>query len=158
MRNRYVCRAILRAKSDSGFKVEAEGACGSIHFGLREDTEASCRLNPYNVSQIWSWTPEHLFLAVVVGSYAGTFRELAAMDSLKYSTLEIEAEGKVQLTASGIRFTEIVIDPSLALARESDRKRALRLLGTAAQRAVIPQSIRPTVQLQHVVTVSAAAA
>jgi organic hydroperoxide reductase OsmC/OhrA len=128
--------------------VEAEGLCGSTCFHVNDEAEGrSC-----------SWTPEYLFLAAAISSYACTFRELALHDGLRYSTLEIEAEGRLQLTGSGMRFTEIVLRPNLALTRERDRERALELLGAAVQRSVISQSIRATVQLQHVVTVSVAAA
>lgn len=148
MQKSYRCRAASRWNSDASLNVQAEGVCVPIQVAATQESGV----------QISHWTPEHLFVASVVSSYAATFRELARLAGLNYAALEVEAEGMVEATESGVHFTQVVLHPSLALLKESDRKRALRLLGTAALRSIISQSIRTTVRLEHVVTVSATAA
>jgi organic hydroperoxide reductase OsmC/OhrA len=74
------------------------------------------------------WTPEDLLLTAVGSCYATTFRAFADYSKFEYADLEVQIAGTVQKVASGYSFSEVVTRPALAMVREEDRERAVRLL------------------------------
>jgi hypothetical protein len=64
----------------------------------------------------------------------------------------------MEMTDFGFRFTDVALLPKLALRNETDRERAVSLLETTAHRCLVSRCISARVRLEHLVTISAAAA
>jgi peroxiredoxin-like protein len=87
------------------------------------------------------WTPEDLLLTAVGSCYATTFRALADYSKFEYADLEVQVAGTVQKVASGYSFSEIVTRPALAMVREEDRERAVRLLQKAQDLCLVGRAL-----------------
>ncbi len=77
------------------------------------------------------WTPEHLLLSSLASCFTTTFQTIAEYSKFEYRDLQVEAEGEVRKTESGYSFDAIVLRPTLTIAEDSKRDRALVLLHKA---------------------------
>ena len=93
------------------------------------------------------WTPEHFFVAALVSSYVSTFSGMSDLATFHFFSFEAEAEGVVEKEASGWKFTEIHLRPSLKITREEDRERGAQLLEEAERNCLIARSITARVRL-----------
>ncbi|HEY6902743.1 MAG TPA: OsmC family protein [Candidatus Acidoferrales bacterium] len=100
------------------------------------------------------WTPEHFFVAALVSCYVSTFSGVASASKFNFISLEVNAEGTIELEAGGWRFTGVTLHPSLKIAREQDRDRAKLLLEKAERSCLIARSISAKVTLVPVVKVA----
>ncbi|HXQ26045.1 MAG TPA: OsmC family protein [Candidatus Acidoferrales bacterium] len=105
------------------------------------------------------WTPEHFFVAAVATCFVSTFSGMAELSKLSFVSFETEAEGILEKNASGWRFVEVRLQPTVIVSREQDRERAKRILEKAEKSCLVARSItanvvmNPTVNLeQEVVT------
>ncbi len=102
------------------------------------------------------WTPEDLLLTAVASCYTTTFRALADYSKFGYSDLEVEVGGRAQKIESGYAFTALVTRPTLTIASEDDRVRAVRLLEKTqelclvARALAVPHSLEPRIQVGSV--------
>ena len=103
------------------------------------------------------WTPEHFLLAAVSSCFITTFRAIAELSKFNAEGLEVSVEGFVEKAESGLRFTRIVLKPELAIASESDRERAVRLLEKAEHSCLISRSLRSEVRMEPAVRILKAA-
>ena len=87
------------------------------------------------------WTPEDLLLTAIGSCFATTFRALADYSTLSYTDLEVEVAGTVQKAVSGYVFDEIVTRAYLALPKQDDHERALRLLHKTQELCLISRSL-----------------
>ena len=74
------------------------------------------------------WTPEELLLAAVAGCFTTTLRSIASSAQVNFTDLEVEAYATLHKMESGYGFSEIVLRPTLKIADDSERGRALDLL------------------------------
>src|SRR5512135_3498342 len=74
------------------------------------------------------WTPEHLLVAATASCLAATFRGMAEHSKFEFISLHVEAEGTLEKNEDGFRFARIVLRPRLAVIRDEDRERAVKLL------------------------------
>ncbi|MFZ1205190.1 MAG: OsmC family protein [Candidatus Acidiferrales bacterium] len=101
------------------------------------------------------WTPEHFFVASVVTCYVSTFSGMSEASKFGFVSLEVDAEGVLEKTAEGLRFTEVKLRPALKIAREEDRERGNRLLEKAERSCLIARSISSRVTLEPAIEVAA---
>jgi peroxiredoxin-like protein len=87
------------------------------------------------------WTPEDLLLSAVASCFTTTFYAVAQHSKFDYLDLEVEAEGTINKSASGYVFEEIVIRPSLTIAREEERYRGLHLLEKAKSLCLVSRAL-----------------
>jgi organic hydroperoxide reductase OsmC/OhrA len=99
------------------------------------------------------WTPEHLFLASVVGCFVSTFSGMAQLSKFAFLSLELEAEGILGRDEGGWRFTQVNLRPRLKIAQEKDRERANRLLEKTEKACLVVRSINSKVILEPKITV-----
>lgn len=99
------------------------------------------------------WTPEHFFVAALVSCYVSTFSGVATASKFNFISLEVDAEGTIEMDAGGWRFTGVRLHPSVKIAREQDRDRARLLLEKAERSCLIARSISAKVSLAPVVKV-----
>jgi peroxiredoxin-like protein len=100
------------------------------------------------------WTPEDFFVASVVTCFVSTFSGMSELSKLSFVSLEVEAEGLLERDASGWKFTEIKLRPSLKLAHEKDRDRAARILEKAERTCLIARSISARLTVEASVSVA----
>jgi len=96
------------------------------------------------------WTPEHLLLASVASCYVATFYALAE-SKLGFLGLEILVEGTLGKPDGRLQFTNIVLKPTVNIARPEDGELANRLLARAHEGCLIARSLACPVHLEPLV-------
>jgi peroxiredoxin-like protein len=97
------------------------------------------------------WTPEDLLLGAIASCFTTTFRALAERSTFEYTDLQMEVEGIVIRNSTGYSFTEIVVRPSLTVARKEEEEQGLKLLHKAnavclvSRALAVPQKFAPAV-------------
>ena len=97
------------------------------------------------------WTPEHFLVAAVASCYIATFYALAGLSKMEFLGLELSAEGRLGRPEGKLRFTEIVLKPTLNITQHRDRELASRLLAKAHEGCLIARSIACPVHLEPLV-------
>ncbi|MBV9772941.1 MAG: OsmC family protein [Gemmatimonadetes bacterium] len=98
--------------------------------------------------------PEDLFLAALSACHMLSYLALCARGGVRVTAYEDEARGSLELhPGGGGRFEEVVLRPSVAVAREETMETARRLHETAHERCFIasscsvPVRVHPTIRL-----------
>jgi organic hydroperoxide reductase OsmC/OhrA len=92
------------------------------------------------------WTPEYFFVAAVASCYVSTFSGICIASKFAFDSLDLEVEGILGKDEAGWRFTQVVLRPTLQVARPEDADRGNRLLQKAEKNCLIGRSIAcPTV-------------
>lgn len=94
------------------------------------------------------WSPEQLLLAAVESCFVLTFRSVAQASGIHFTSLGVEAEGTVDRRDGGMRFTEIVLRPRVALPAGVDHVRVLRALEKAERVCLVSRSLDTPVRLE----------
>ena len=110
---------------------------------------------PEFLGQAGLWTPEHFLMAAAAGCFVTTFVAIAEASKFEMLSLEVSATGTLEKGEGGLQFTRITIYPSLTIARESDRERALRLLEKTERSCLVARSLRSQVIVDATVLVEA---
>ena len=87
------------------------------------------------------WTPEDLLMTALASCFTTTFLKIATYSKFEYTDLAVEAEGTVSKTDTGYGFNEIVIRPSLTIASEENRQRAIVLLYKAKALCLVSRAL-----------------
>ena len=87
------------------------------------------------------WTPEDLLLTALASCFTTTFHAIAGYSKFEYADLAVEAEGTVSKTDTGYGFNEIVIRPTLTIASEENRQRAIGLLHKAKELCLVSRAL-----------------
>jgi len=99
------------------------------------------------------WTPEHFLMAAVAGCFTTTFAAIAEFSKFEFMSLEVSATGTLEKVERGFQFTKITLRPVLAVAREEDRERALRLIEKTERSCLVSRSLRSEVVVEPAVDV-----
>ena len=86
------------------------------------------------------WTPEELMLAAVASCFTTTLRSIARGRQIDFTDLEVEASATVRKMESGYGFSEIALRPTLRIADETERGRALDLLRRAERLCLVSRA------------------
>jgi peroxiredoxin-like protein len=97
------------------------------------------------------WTPEHFLLAAVASCFVATFYAIAAASKLEFVSLQLCVEGMLGKPEGKLRFTEIVLQPSLMIAYDNELERAKRILEKAEEGCLIARSLSCPVQMETLV-------
>lgn len=100
------------------------------------------------------WTPEHLLLGAVASCFTATFGVIAASAKFDYTDLEVGAAGVVTKTDLGYSFREIVVHPTLTIAHDQERERALDLLQKAKTLCLVSRALATPQEFEMIVNVS----
>ena len=87
------------------------------------------------------WTPEDLLMTALASCFTTTFHAIAGYSKFEYTDLAVEAEGTVSKTDTGYGFNEIVIRPTLTIASEENRQRAISLLHKAKELCLVSRAL-----------------
>ena len=100
---------------------------------------------PKGVEGIWS--PEHLFTAAVNSCFMTTFLSIAENSRLEFSEFSCRAIGNLDQVDGKYRMTEIDLYATLAINKEEDKEKALRVLEKSEKACLISNSILSRVNL-----------
>lgn len=103
-----------------------------------------------------AWSPEHLLLASVEACFLLTFRAVARLWKVEFLSLQIATEGTVERQEGVVRFTGIVLRPTLVLPDEAGRERAQAALHKAKKACLVSASLTAVVGMEAAITVAAA--
>jgi peroxiredoxin-like protein len=104
--------------------------------------------------QAGKWTPEHMIVASVATCYVATFVAIAGISKLEVLNVEASVTGILEKPEGYLRFTRFVIAPTITLARESDRERALRLVEKAEKGCLIARSLNGQTTVEPMILVA----
>ena len=121
--------------------VSAEGIDPSIRFSSPPEFKGEAGF----------WTPEHFLVAAVATCYVVTFYAIADLSKMEFLGLQLAAEGKLGKPDGKLRFTEIILRPTLTIIRPEDRERASRLLEKAEQGCLIARSLACPVVMEPLI-------
>ena len=147
MNAKYSFRANARWTTQRSGTVECEYPTPPIDFSAPPEFQGEAGL----------WTPEHFLLAAVSTCFITTFRAVAELSKFTAEALEVSVEGWVEKADNGLRFTRIVLKPTLTVASENERERAIRLLEKSERSCLISRSLRSEVRMEPEVHIMAAA-
>lgn len=101
------------------------------------------------------WTPEHFFVSAAVACWMTTFLAIAELSKLEPATVSAAGEGFLE-KGDDRRFSiaKIVLRPRVAVRREEDREKALRLIQKAEEVCLVARSMRAAVVLEPEVVVA----
>ncbi|AEV30117.1 putative redox protein, regulator of disulfide bond formation [Sphaerochaeta pleomorpha str. Grapes] len=99
------------------------------------------------------WSPEHLFVASAEVCLMTTFLSLAEKARLEFQGYHSEARGTLEKTEAGFWMTQIVITPTLVIADEELREKALNLFSKAEKYCLISNSMKTEVRIEPIVEV-----
>lgn len=91
------------------------------------------------------WSPEHLLLASASLCLMSTFAAIAEKSKLDYAGYESVAEGTLDKTPEGVRFTRVLIR---AVVKTADAGKAVRLMELAKKHCIVSNSLRLPVELE----------
>ena len=100
---------------------------------------------PNGIEGIWS--PEHLLTAAVVSCFMTTFLSIAENSKLEFTSFDCPAKGKLEQIEGKFMMTEIILEPTLVITKESDKDRAERILQKSEAACLISNSIKSKVTL-----------
>ena len=141
MENPHIYRVTATWKGGRRGKALAEEIAPAIEFSSPPD---------FNGDPGY-WTPEHLLVAAVASCFVATFYSLAQLSKLEFLGLELFVEGSLGKPEGKLRFTEIVLKPTLKIAQHRDRELANRVLAKAHQGCLIARSLICPVHLEPLV-------
>jgi peroxiredoxin-like protein len=98
---------------------------------------------PNGIEGIWS--PEHLLTAAVVSCFMTTFLSIAENSKLEFTSFDCPAKGKLEQVDGKFLMTEILMEPTLVITKESDKDRAERILQKSEAACLISNSIKSKV-------------
>jgi organic hydroperoxide reductase OsmC/OhrA len=101
-----------------------------------------------------NWSPETMFVASIADCFVLSFRAIARASRLEWLGIDCAAEGTLDRTPEGMRFTRIDLDVSLKVPPGTDPARAERLLEKAEKTCLISNSIKSEMHLKTRVTTS----
>lgn len=93
------------------------------------------------------WSPEHLLTASVNSCFMTTFLAIAENSKLEFVSFNCAAKGKLELVEGKFLMTEVILEPVLVIAKETDRDRAERVLEKSEAACLISNSIKSKVTL-----------
>lgn len=95
-----------------------------------------------------AWSPEHLLLSSVATCFLFTLRAVAGGSGVDFTDVDLAVEGTVDRAEGVMRFTEIVLRPSVRLAAGADGPRALRALDKAERGCLVSASLATRVRVE----------
>jgi peroxiredoxin-like protein len=101
--------------------------------------------------EIGLWTPEHLLVAAVASCFIVTFYAMAAAAKVEFVGLQLCVEGKLGKPEGKLRFTEIVLRPTLMIVYNDELEQAKRILEKAEEGCLIARSLACPVLMEPLV-------
>lgn len=94
------------------------------------------------------WSPEELLVAAVADCFILTFRALASYSKLPWTSLDCDAQGKLERADGKPRFTEFSLRVRLVIPADADEERARGIAEKSEQNCLVTNSLSAATQLQ----------
>ena len=125
-------------------KVSSEGITPAIDFSAPPEFKGDAGF----------WTPEHFLLAAVASCFVVTFYALADRSRMEFGKLALSVEGKLGTFEGRLRFTEIILQPTLIILQSQDRDRAYGLLERTEHGCLIARTLACPLLMEPLVQVA----
>ncbi|HMF98767.1 MAG TPA: OsmC family protein [Vicinamibacterales bacterium] len=99
------------------------------------------------------WSPETLVVSAVADCFVLTFRAIARLSKLPWTTLTCQVSGTVDRIDRAAQFTALSMRASLEVPEGANEEQARRLLERAEQNCLITRSLKASCELDVVVRV-----
>lgn len=126
---------------------------GDVHLGIEDVTPLATATPREFDGQGGRWSPETLLVGAVADCFVLTFRGLARVAGLAWTSLECDASGTLERKDGVTRFTRVHLHASLSVPPGTDQAAATQLLHKADDRCLVSRSLNAVVELETVVTV-----
>lgn len=93
------------------------------------------------------WSPEHLLTAAVSSCFMTTFLAVAENSKLEFELFDCKAKGKLEQVEGKFLMTEVILEPTLVINKETDKDRAERILQKSEAACLISNSIKSKVSM-----------
>ena len=128
---------------------------GDIHLGI-DDVPPLATATPRQFDGPGNrWSPEALLVGAVADCFSLTFRGLARVAKLPWSSLECDATGTLDRQDGVVRFTHVHLHASLSVPPGVDVAAARQVLQKAEDRCLVSRSLNAVVHLEAQVSVLA---
>lgn len=97
------------------------------------------------------WSPEHLFTAAVSSCLMTTFLSIAENSKLDFKSFSCKSKGKLDQVDGKFQMTEIILEPTVVIADEKDRDKAIRVLQKSEAACLISNSITSKVTMNPII-------
>lgn len=98
------------------------------------------------------WSPEHLFAASINSCFMATFLAIAYNFKLEIERFSCKTVVKLDMIDGKYQITQATLSPEVKLAQpESDREKALRVLGKAKAGCLVTNSIKSAIIMESLV-------
>jgi organic hydroperoxide reductase OsmC/OhrA len=97
------------------------------------------------------WSPETLLVAAVADCFILTFRSIAGLSRLSWTSLECNVTGKVDRVDRVTQFTELRVRARLRVPVGTNEDQARRLLAKAEETCLVTNSLKVHPQLEAIV-------
>jgi peroxiredoxin-like protein len=87
------------------------------------------------------WTPEHLLAAAVASCFVATFCGMAEASRFGYEALDVAVRGTLTKDENGLRFTAMLLKPTLIVGKAEQIEQGRRLLEKAERACLIARSL-----------------
>jgi len=88
------------------------------------------------------WSPETLLVAAVADCFVLTFRAIAAMSKLRWTSLVCDAKGTLDRSEGVMRFTSIELRARLLLPARADQDKAQTILEKTQKSCIVGNSLK----------------
>lgn len=93
------------------------------------------------------WSPEHLLTAAVNSCFMTTFLAVAENSKLDFELFDCKAKGILEQVEGKFLMTEVILEPTLVINKETDKDRAERILQKSEAACLISNSIKSKVSM-----------
>jgi peroxiredoxin-like protein len=100
------------------------------------------------------WSPETLLVAAVADCFILTFRAIAGLSQLTWTSLACEVDGTVDRVERVTQFTAIRVRAHLVVPAGTDEERARRVLVKAEETCLVTNSLKVAPHLEATVEVA----
>lgn len=141
---------------DLSWKSDRKGEISSTELTQKIEVATPPEF-PKGMAGIWS--PEHLFTAAVSSCFMTTFLAIAENSNLEFISLSCPAKGKLDRIEGKFVMSEVLLEPVVTIANETDREKAEKIIIKAERACLISNSItseiilNPTVIVEEVLAV-----
>jgi organic hydroperoxide reductase OsmC/OhrA len=126
---------------------------GDVHLGIDAVPPLATATPPEFDGPGNRWSPEALLVGAVADCFVLTFRGLARVAKLPWTSLECDATGTLERVDGVTRFTRLHLHASLSVPPGSDEAAAVAMLQKAEDRCLVSRSLTAVVHLEPRVVV-----
>lgn len=99
------------------------------------------------------WTPEHLLAGAVASCFVATFCGMAEASRFEYEALDVAVRGTLTKDEKGLRFTAMLLKPTLLVEKAEHIEAGRRLLEKAEGSCLIARSLACATTMEPVIQV-----